>query len=81
MSLTGEPCHPCGEGLLVWSSGGVGGVNVTAVDFRAILAELEFAFDASDGDAEAYDAGKHGAAKALGQTAPMFGVGWLVQRG
>ena len=57
----------------------MGGVDVAAVGFRAILAELELAFDARNGDAEANDAGEHGAAKALGQVAPLFGIGWLVQ--
>ena len=49
-----------------------------AVGFRAVLADLEFAFDAGDGDAEAYDAGKHGAAESVGELAPLFGVGWFV---
>ena len=49
-----------------------------AVDFGAILADFELAFDARDGDAEADDAGEHCSAEAIGETAPLFGIGGFV---
>jgi hypothetical protein len=69
-----EALHPGGELLLVGSADGVGSVDIAAVGFGAVLADLEFAFDAGDGDAEADDAGQHGAAESVGQIAPLLRV-------
>ncbi len=43
----------------------------------AVLADLEFAVDARNGNAEAHDAGEHGAAKARGHGMPAFEIGRL----
>ena len=76
--LADEAVHPGGEGLLVGSSSGVGGADVAAIGFRAVLADLELAFNVRDGNAEADDAGQHGAAKAIGHGAPLFCVTRLI---
>ena len=64
---SGEALHPGGEGLLIGGAGGVRGVDCAAVGFGAVLTDFEFAFDASDGDAETRDAGEHGAAESPGR--------------
>lgn len=49
-------------------------MDSAAVDFGAVLADLEFAFNTGDGDAKAHDSGKHGAAESFGQVAPLLCV-------
>src|ERR1700751_755275 len=59
-------------------SDGVGGLNIAAVGFRAVLAQLELAFDACGGNTEADDASEQCAAEAFRQPAPVLGVGRFV---
>src|ERR1700722_7554218 len=73
-----QSLHPCGQRLLVGSAGGMSGVDAAAVDFGAVLADLEFALDAGDGDGEADDAGEHSAEESVGEAAPLSCVARLV---
>ena len=76
--LGGEPPHPGGQGLLIGCSSSVGGMYVAALLGGAILADLEFAFDSRNRDAEADNAGQHGAAEVVWHGVPFFGKGRLV---
>ena len=64
--------------MLIRGARGVGGVDIAAVDFGAVLADFEFAFDARDGNAEAHDAGKHGAAESVGKATPLIEIGRVI---
>lgn len=55
-------------------------MHISALLRGAVLAELEFAFDARDGDAKSHDAREHGPAKALWQCAPMFKISRFMRR-
>src|ERR1035441_920189 len=68
--LADEPCHPGRERLLVGGSGGVGIANVEALGLGAVLADLELALDARDGNAKAYNPGEHRPSKAIRHGAP-----------
>jgi len=76
--LLDQPFHPCGQGLLVSGSGGVGGLHVDAFLGGAVLADFEFAFYTGNGDAEPDDSGQHGALEAVGHPLPLFGERRLV---
>ena len=65
-----QALHPAGEGLLLGRARGLGSVHIPALLRSAILAELEFAFDALDGNAKADDAREQGAAKTVGHRTP-----------
>lgn len=64
--------------MLIGISGCLGFVNGTTIGFGPVLADLELAFNARDGDAEADDTGQHGAAIAVGKIAPLVGIGRIV---
>ena len=53
-------------------------MDVAAFFGFAVLADFEFAFNAGDGDAEADDAGQHGAAETVGHGEPFFVPGRIV---
>jgi len=52
-----EAFHPAGEGTVVVGTLRLSGLNRMTISFWAVLADFEFAFDATDLDAEADDAG------------------------
>src|SRR5258707_326428 len=70
--------HPGGERLLIGSAGAVCGVYGASVSFGTVLADFEFSFDAGNRNAEAHDAGKHGAAESLRKITPPVGVSGIV---
>src|SRR4051794_36016324 len=69
-----EALHPVSERPLVIAACAMRGLNGAAIGFRAILADLEFALNVSDGDPESDDSGQHRAPVSLGQTAPLTHV-------
>jgi hypothetical protein len=77
-SSSGHPLHPGGESLLIGSAGGVSGLNGAAFDRLAVLAELELAFEARDGNAETDYLCQHRPAEFIWHGAPFFREGRLV---
>src|SRR5580704_17112898 len=69
-----KPLHPARQRLLIFGSSRLGFANIAALLGGAILADLELALDARNGDAEAHDAGQHGAPETLRHRAPSLGI-------
>ena len=67
-----QSLHPLRQSPLVRAARGLCGMHICALLGGSILAELEFAFDARDGNAKADDAREHGAAKAVGHRMPAI---------
>jgi len=51
--------HPPCQSLLILAPGGVRGPHILPLNLLAVLADFELAFDAVDGDAEAYYSRQH----------------------